>query len=134
MKNTHFHRNCVAAIGAVLLTTSFGAQSAPTFFLNDTIIRHIPAKDLPSFRTALGGALNQSQDGTTTRWSSTHASKFKQIDIQLTPLQTAETSSANTCRLLKADVARGGQAENWQFWFCKATDGAWKASGNSIPK
>ena len=134
MKKTTFYRNLVIAMGVAASSAQLYAQVAPAFFLNDTIIRNIPAKDLPSFRSALGSVLESPQDGVAKSWSSISKVASKAIRVVLTPLQTAQTQSANTCRLVKADVARGSQSENWQFWFCKQGDGAWKASGSSTPR
>lgn len=134
MNKSVFFRNLAVACGLAASAMQISAQVAPAFFLNDTIIRNIPAKDLPSFRSALGSVLESPQDGVAKSWSSTSAVASKAIKVVLTPLQTAQTKSANTCRLVKADVARGSQTENWQFWFCKQSDGAWKASGSSTPR
>ena len=131
MKTATFYRNLVVALGVAASSMQLSAQVAPAFFLNDTIIRNIPAKDLPSFRAALGSVLESPQEGVAKSWSSSSTVASKTIKVVLTPLQTTQTKSANTCRLVKADVARGSQSENWQFWFCKQSDGAWKASGSS---
>lgn len=133
MNKSTFCKKHVATFAVALAALPLVGHAAPAFFLNDTIIRHIPSKDLPSFRSALGSVLNGSSDGFALRWSSAHTAPSKMINVEFRSLQTAQTRSANTCRLVKADVTRSRESETWQFWFCQQEDGSWKASGSSLP-
>ena len=100
-------------------------------FLNGTIASHIPAKDLPAFKEKIGEVLNQSADNAESTWQSTPSRKDPEITITFKPLSTTQTKSAQTCRLLAANISQRTTSEAWQFWFCKQEDGAWKASSTS---
>lgn len=121
-----------AVLGTALL--SMPAVAAPVAFLNGTIVTRIPAKDLPSFKAAIGDVLNNGADRATTQWTSSSRSQSRPpVQVAFTPLQSVQTQAASSCRLLDARVSQHKRSENWQFWFCKQTDGSWKASGSNVP-
>ncbi|BEP57105.1 MULTISPECIES: hypothetical protein [unclassified Variovorax] len=125
----------VAALQTVLWTVPTTAWAASLTFLNGAIVTRIPSKDLPAFRTAVGDVLNKSADGTTTQWSSTyHSPRRTPVRVEITPIQSAQTQTARTCRLLDARVSQLKSSEKWQFWFCKQDDGSWKSSGSNVPR
>lgn len=104
------------------------ASAGQATFLNGTIVANIPAKDLPAFKAKVGDVLNNTADNTPSTWTSSQTSVNRQVSVEFKPLATVETKSAQTCRLLAAQVTRQKASEHWQFWFCKQTDGTWKAS------
>lgn len=117
----------VVGLGAVLPGV---AGAASLSFLNHTITNRIPAKDVPAFQATVAEVLNQSADGQTTQWSSSEGvPRRAPVQAALTPLQTTETKTFSTCRLLNADIRQHKSQETWKFWFCKQEDGSWKASG-----
>lgn len=120
---------------ATLLAAPISVSAASLSFLNHTIVSRIAAKDLPAFRSMIGEVLNNSADGNTTEWTSMAGTNRKApVKVAVTPVQTTQTQSANTCRLLSAHVSQHQVAEQWQFWFCKQSDGSWKSSGSSAPR
>lgn len=124
----------VALLGAALWAAPMASRAATLSFLKDTIAARIPAKDVPAFRKAIGGVLNDTADGDITEWTSTQRSRRRPpVQVVFTPLQTARTATANTCRLLHAQVTQRDVSEQWQFWFCQQDDGIWKAVGSQLP-
>lgn len=124
-----------AALGAVLLTAPNAACATAVAFLNGTIVTRIPAKELPALQAAIGNVLNTGADHATSQWSSTPRSPgHPPVQVEFTPLQSVQTQTANTCRLLDARVSQRKRSEQWQFWFCKQEDGSWKASGSHAPR
>lgn len=115
-------------VATSVVAVSIPASAAELSFLNGTIVSHIPSKDLPSFRSAVTDVLNQTADNTESTWTSTTKTESRTIHVTLKPVNTVETPSAQTCRLLTANVRLQDKHEPWQFWFCKQKNGAWKAS------
>lgn len=124
----------VVFLVAGLAGTAFTAAAAPLSFLNDTITARFPAKDLPALRSTIAHVLNHSENNTTTQWDGAHGGPKRAFHVAITPLQTAKTDKAGTCRLLDLQVSQRSASEKWQFWFCQQSDGIWKASGNSVPR
>jgi hypothetical protein len=121
------------SLASLLITASVIAVASPVSaaelsFLNGTIASHIPSKDLPSFRSAVTDVLNQTADNSESTWTSTAKTESRTIHVTFKPVSTVETPSAQTCRLLTANVRLQDKHEPWQFWFCKQNNGAWKAS------
>ncbi|CAB3648380.1 MAG: hypothetical protein ACWGIK_18200 [Achromobacter pulmonis] len=103
--------------------------AAPAVMLNNALITQISKADKPAFHQAVAEALNNTADGRSVNWSSTPKRKAAPITAKITPLQTS-TAGDRTCRLLEGDFARTSTTETWKFWFCKQSDGTWKASAN----
>jgi surface antigen len=120
----------VASLAAAASLVSTNANAAALIFLNDTIAARIPARDLPDAKAAVAKVLNEAADGSVTEWTSRPNRTNQRVTMALQPQQTVQTGSAGSCRLLSADVRLKKTSENWRFWFCKQSDGSWKASGS----
>lgn len=125
-----------AVLSGVMLYAVPAVSGAVTLsFLKDTIAARVPAKDVPAFRAAIGDVLRSAADGEQVSWSSTQRSRRRApVEMVFTPLQTTQTETENTCRLLHARVTQRDVSEQWQFWFCQQDDGVWKAVGSQLPK
>ncbi len=134
MKNSAIFFSAAAVLGVVCGGAPVSVSAASPLFLNGTITARLPAKDLPAFRKAVREVLDGAADQSTTQWSSVHGAPHRPLRVALTPLQTVQTGTAGTCRLLSADVSQLQATEKWQFWFCKQGDGQWKASGSQAPR
>lgn len=116
-----------AACAALFL--SLGAHAVPLARLNQSALIHIPAKDVPGFKSFVGQTLNTGEANAETEWrSSAQPGKFP-VKVLLTPGAKVETQSAGQCRLLSAQVSHGNTAHQWKLWFCQQADGSWKISG-----
>ncbi len=109
----------------IAMACAQAAQAAGVAFMNKTIVAKIPKKDWPQFSQAVGDALNNSPDGTTTNWTSQTHLRGGPVSVALTP---SDTMTGGQCRLMSADVAQQTAKEHWQFMFCKDADGHWRAS------
>ncbi|CAB5703992.1 Surface antigen [Delftia tsuruhatensis] len=119
-----------ASLAALACLVSPAAGAAPVTFLNSTIVARIPAKDLPDAKATVARVLNEAADGSVTEWSSRPGRAGQRVQMALKPEQTVQTQSAGNCRLLSAQVRQLSTSENWRFWFCRQSDGSWKASGS----
>ncbi|WP_159912514.1 hypothetical protein [Pantoea sp. 18069] len=125
MKTTIFH---TAACTAVLLLAP-AAQALPFVLLDQSVLVHIPAKDVPDFKSFIGKALNEGAADTVTEWHSSARAGQPAVQVLLTPGAGIATRSAGQCRLLSAQVHQRSHAESWKVWFCQQADGRWKISG-----
>ena len=123
-------KRLLCIVAGALAVTSFLAAAEPLYFLNRTIVSRIPAKDIPSLKTAVGGVLNDSPDGTRTQWQSSPGNGTAAVTMVIQPLQSTQSQKLGACRLLLAQVSQPPSTESWQFWFCKQEGGGWKASGS----
>lgn len=117
----------VACAAALLLP--LGANALSLGFRTDTVLMHIPAKDVNDFKSFISQSLNDGEAGKLREWSSSARTSKYPVKVQLTPGAVVETRSAGQCRLLSADVSQRNRVESWRIWFCKQSDGAWKISG-----
>lgn len=117
----------IAACSALLLP--FGAHALPLARLNQSVLLHIPAQDVPSFKSFVGQTLNEGLAGTVTEWSSSARPGKFPVKVLLNPGAKVETQSAGQCRLLSAQVSQSRMAHQWKLWFCQQADGSWKISG-----
>lgn len=115
---------CAAAVLAPL-----GAHALSLGPRTDTVLLHIPAKDVNDFKSFISQSLNQGEPGVLSQWSSSARGNKKPVQVLLTPGAVVQTKSAGQCRLLSADVSQINQLESWKVWFCKQPDGSWKISG-----
>lgn len=116
-----------AACAAVAWFVPLGAQALSLGPLNESVLIHIPSRDVPAFRAFIGKALNEGQAGVAQEWSS--SARKPPVTVVLTPGAAVSTQSAGQCRLLSANVSQRSQTERWNVWFCRQADGAWKISG-----
>lgn len=124
-----------AFLSAVLCGAAAAASSlacaASLSFLNGTIIKQIPAKDLPSFQTAVKNTLDSVPVNAHMEWHSMRGPAGQPIQVILTPLEDKPAQSGLPCRFLEGVVSHRSASERWQFWFCKQPDASWKITGNN---
>lgn len=126
MKKSISHTIACAAVGLCL---PLGAHALSLGPLNQSVLIHIPSKDVPDFRRFIGQALNEGRAGEAQEWSSSARGSKQPVKVQLTPGPLVNTQSAGQCRLLSSQVSQRSKTESWKVWFCQQTDGAWKISG-----
>ena len=105
-----------------------GAQAMPFVQLNESVIRHIPAKDVPDFKAFIGNVLHTGAPDTPHSWSSQQRGNQTPVQVAVTPGQAVTTQAAGTCRLLSAHVTQRSRQETWKVWFCQQANGSWKIS------
>ncbi len=128
MKNfTPYLTACITAA----LFIPLHAQAMPYVQLNQSVLIHIPAKDVPGFKTFIGQTLNTGAADTVQAWSSTPRANRApvQVQVEVTPSAAVTTRAAGQCRLLSAKVSQRNSHESWKVWFCQQADGGWKISG-----
>ncbi len=114
---------------AAALLLPLGANALSLGFRTDTVLMHIPAKDVNDFKSFISQTLNEGEAGKQREWtSSEHTNKYP-VKVQLTPEAATQTKTAGRCRLLSAEVSQRRQVESWKIWFCQQADGGWKISG-----
>lgn len=114
---------------ALALCLPLAAHALSLGQLNQSVLIHIPSKDVPDFRNFIGQALNDGQAGESREWSSSARGSKQPVKVQLTPGPLVETQSAGQCRLLSSQVSQRSKTEAWKVWFCRQADGVWKISG-----
>lgn len=117
-----------AGLAAALLLPAM-AQAMPYVQLNQSVIRHIPAPDVPGFKQFIGNTLNTGAADTVQTWSSTPRANRTPVHVEVTPNAAVSTRAAGQCRLLSAKVSQRNQHETWRVWFCQQANGGWKISG-----
>lgn len=117
---------CGAAVAASSL-----AGAAALSFLNGTILKQIPAKDLPSFEKTVKNALDSVPVNAHMEWQSMSGPANRPIQVLLTPLEDKQAQNGQPCRNLEGQVSQREASERWQFWFCKQPNGSWKITGNN---
>lgn len=105
------------------------AHAMPFVQLNESVIRHIPAKDVPAFKTFVGDVLNNGTANTAHNWQSQPRGRQMPVAVAITPGPAVTTRAAGTCRLLSARVSQRSRQESWNVWFCQQAHGGWKISG-----
>lgn len=120
--------HCAAGLAAALLLPAV-AQAMPFVQLNQSVIRHIPAPDVPGFKQFIGNTLNTGAADTPHMWSSTPRANRTPVQVEVTPSAAVHTRAAGQCRLLSAKVSQRNQHETWKVWFCQQPHGGWKISG-----
>lgn len=118
----------LCAITAGLLPLSATA-ALPFVQLNQSVLLHIPAKDVPDFKTFIGQTLHEGAPDMARTWTSRTSSRRAPVEVVVTPGTPVMTRAAGQCRLLTAQVSQRNAAESWKVWFCQQADGSWKISG-----
>lgn len=118
-----------AVLAASAFLTPFAASALPFAQLNQTVLIHIPAKDVPSFRAFIGQTLNDGTEHVVAQWHSTARRSQPEVQVQITPGAKIQTQAAGQCRLLSGEVSQRSRTESWKVWFCQQADGSWKISG-----
>lgn len=120
-------RSAACAVSVLILAPA--AHAVPRVMLDQSVLIHIPAKDVTEFKSFIGKALNEGPADMVTEWSSSARPGKPAVKVLLTPGARITTQSAGQCRLLSAQVSQSRHAESWKVWFCQQADGHWKISG-----
>lgn len=126
MTQRMLHR--AAGLAAALFLPA-AAQAMPYVQLNQSVIRHIPAPDVPDFKKFIGNTLNTGVADAPQTWNSTARANRTPVQVEVTPSAAVHTRAAGQCRLLSAKVSQRNQHETWKVWFCQQANGSWKISG-----
>lgn len=118
-----------AACAAALLLFPLAASALSLGARAQSVLLHIPAKDVNDFKAFIAQSLNDGEAGQQREWTSSARASKQPVKVLLVPSAVVETQSAGRCRLLSADVRQRNQMENWNIWFCQQADGGWKISG-----
>lgn len=116
-----------ATLGCALLLGS--AQPAFAYFqnyLSGSIIGTLTQKEAASLQKAVGKALNDTEDDKVVEWHYPAENRRQAVDGTISPVAT-KTDKGQKCRRLKSDLKRGSATEAWSGWFCKQSNGTWKA-------
>lgn len=117
----------VSAFGLGLL--SLPSHALPWVQLTQSVLIHIPAKDVPAFKTFIGETLRSAPAGQAQSWHSQQHGRQAPVQVSVTPSAAVHTDKAGTCRRLDATVQQGPRSEPWSVWFCLDPQGHWKISG-----
>lgn len=116
-----------ATLGCALLLGA--AQPAFAYFqnyLSGSIIGTLTQKEAASLQKAVGKALNDTEDDKVVEWHYPAENRRQAVDGTISPVAT-KTDKGQKCRRLKSDLKRGSATEAWSGWFCKQSNGTWKA-------
>jgi hypothetical protein len=124
-----FLLQAAACAASLLLLPAAQAQAVPFVLLDQSVLVHIPSRDVPDFKAFIGRTLNEGAADTVAEWSSSARAGKPPVKVALTPGPRVQTRSAGECRLLQGQVSQGRQANRWKVSFCQLADGKWKISG-----
>ncbi|PLP99753.1 RT0821/Lpp0805 family surface protein [Cupriavidus pauculus] len=116
-----------ASLGCALLLGT--AQPAFAYFqtyLSGSIIGTLTKKEAASLQQSVGKALNDTEDNQVVEWHYPAENRRQAVDGTISPIAT-KTDQGQKCRRLKSDLKRGSATEAWSGWFCKQSNGTWKA-------
>ena len=116
-----------ASVGCALFIGA--AQPALAYFdnyLSGSIVGTLSKKEAASLQQAVRKALNDTEDNKAVEWHYPAEGRRQAIDGTISPIAT-KTDKGQSCRRLKSELQRGSATEAWSGWFCKQSDGAWKA-------
>ncbi|WP_227460954.1 RT0821/Lpp0805 family surface protein [Cupriavidus pauculus] len=122
-----FRPAVAAAVGLALLIGS--AQPAFAYFenyLSGSIVGTLTQKEAASLQKAVRTALKDTEDNKVVEWHYPAEGRRQAVDGTISPVAT-KTDNGQTCRRLKSELQRGSATEAWSGWFCKQSDGTWKA-------
>jgi hypothetical protein len=125
MKHLFTH---VTAGVAMAMWLPMSAHAIPFVQLNQSVLIHIPAKDVPGFKSFIGETLNSGTSDQVHTWSSTARNNRAPVQVEVTPSAPVTTQAAGQCRLLSAQVHQRSRQESWKVWFCQQANGGWKIS------
>ena len=117
-----------ASLGCALL---LGTAAQPAFayfenYLSGSIIGTLTQKEAASLQKSVRQALVDTEDNKAVEWHYPAEGRRQAVDGTITPVAT-KTDKGQTCRQLKSDLKRGSATEAWSGWFCKQSNGTWKA-------
>lgn len=128
MRTSRQTRLAVAAsLGcALLLGTMQPAFAYFETYLSGSIVGTLTQKEAASLKSSVRTALNSTEDNKVVEWHYPAENRRQAVDGTITPVAT-KTDNGQTCRRLKSDLKRGSATEAWSGWFCKQSNGTWKA-------
>lgn len=116
-----------ASLGcALMLGMAPPAQAYFDNYLSGSIVGTLNQKEAASLQQTVGKVLNTGADNDTVTWNYPAAGRRAAILGTITPTATKE-DKGQKCRRLKSELQRGSATEAWSGWFCKQSNGAWKA-------
>jgi hypothetical protein len=119
----------LACASAAAFVPSVSHAAMPYVQLSQTVLVHIPTRDIPSFKTFIANTLNDGVADKPVTWTSSTRRQQVPVNVQLTPGPQVSTRSAGQCRLLSALVSQRSTSETWNVLFCQQADNEWKISG-----
>lgn len=129
MSSSKFTVACGLAFAATALVLPLQASALSLGYRTQSVLLHIPAKDVDDFKSFISQTLDTGEAGLQREWRSSVRGSKAPVKVLLTPSPVVETQSAGRCRMLSADVSQRRQTEAWKVWFCQQSDGNWKISG-----
>ena len=119
------------ALAASLGCALFVGAAQPAFayfqtYLSGSIVGTLTQKEAASLQKSVGKALNDTEDNKVVEWHYPAEGRRQAVDGTISPIAT-KTDGGQTCRRLKSELQRGSATEAWSGWFCKQSNGTWKA-------
>jgi len=127
LRRSHLRMALAASLGGALLLGA--AQPALAYFdnyLSGSIIGTLNQKEAASLQQTVRKILDGGPDNESVTWNYPGAGKRAAILGTITPVATKD-DKGQKCRRLKSELQRGSATEAWSGWFCKQSNGAWKA-------
>lgn len=120
-----------SALLAGLVPTMMLGASAPALayfdhYLSGSIVGTLNQKEAASLQKIVRKALVDTADDTAVEWHYPAEGRRQAVDGTITPVQS-KTDKGQPCRRLKSELKRGSATEAWSGWFCKQSNGQWKA-------
>jgi len=127
----HVRRQIRLAVGASLGCALLLGTAQPAFayfqtYLSGSIVGTLTQKEAASLQKSVRKALDDTEDNQTVEWHYPAEARRQAADGTITPVAT-KTDKGQKCRRLKSDLKRGSATEAWSGWFCKQSNGTWKA-------
>ncbi|UBM08088.1 RT0821/Lpp0805 family surface protein [Cupriavidus metallidurans] len=123
----HFRLAIAATAGCALLLGA--SQPALAYFdnyLSGSIVGTLNKKEVASLQQTVRKALNETEDNQVVEWHFPGEGRRQAVDGTVSPIAT-KTDKGQSCRRLKSELKRGSATEAWSGWFCRQSNGTWKA-------
>jgi len=115
-----------ASLAALLVAASPSAFAYFENYLSGSIIGTLTQKEAASLQKSVRTALVDTEDNKAVEWHYPAENRRQAVDGTISPVET-RTDKGQTCRRLKSELKRGSATEAWSGWFCKQSNGTWKA-------
>ncbi|RZT31305.1 RT0821/Lpp0805 family surface protein [Cupriavidus agavae] len=112
--------------GALLVAASPSAFAYFENYLSGSIVGTLNQKEAASLQKSVRQALVDTEDNKIVEWHYPAQGRRQAVDGTISPVETRE-DKGQQCRRLKSDLKRGSATEAWSGWFCKQSNGTWKA-------
>ncbi|WP_423198592.1 MULTISPECIES: RT0821/Lpp0805 family surface protein [unclassified Cupriavidus] len=117
---------CAGLVPSLMLIASAPAQAYFDHYLSGSIVGTLNQKEAASLKKMVRQALVDTADNTPVEWNYPAEGRRQAIHGTIVPVQS-KTDKGQPCRRLKSDLNRGSATESWSGWFCKQSNGQWKA-------